>query len=220
MRGRGSGEERAHVLNRLATIYDQVGRHHDALHTFETGLPLLRDEGTPVSVAAMLGNMSKVLRTLGRREEAERALRESLAIAAEIGDLSTQIFGHCNLASRFNVDGEWEKALAETDIAAPLAARHGDEYLIVRVRAYRAAALAGWGRYAEAEPELRAVVEFMRSVNDTDGVTDGLGLIGEVLIGQGRVEEGVAAWLEAVDIHRSRNDPRADVVAARIAALG
>ncbi|MDX8052139.1 hypothetical protein SK571_22355 [Lentzea sp. BCCO 10_0798] len=78
----------------------------------------------------------------------------------------------------------------------------------------------GGGRYAEAEPELRAVVEFMRSVNDIDGVTDGLGLIGEVLVGQGRVGEAAAAWQEAADIHRSRNDPRADVVAARVAALG
>ncbi|MEV6714310.1 hypothetical protein AB0M48_20005 [Lentzea sp. NPDC051208] len=34
------------------------------------------------------------------------------------------------------------------------------------------------------------------------------------------VPGGVAAWQEAVDIHRSRNDPRADVVAARVAALG
>jgi tetratricopeptide (TPR) repeat protein len=108
----------------------------------------------PVSIAGVLLDMSKALRTLGRREEAETYMRECLAISAEIGDTCLQILGHCNLASRFNADGEWEKALAEAEIAAPPAARHGDEFLSIRVRAYRAAALAGWGRYAEAEPEL------------------------------------------------------------------
>ncbi|MET9228742.1 BTAD domain-containing putative transcriptional regulator [Lentzea sp. NPDC003310] len=218
--GLGSTKERALVHTRLATLYNLVGRQEDALRTFETGLPLLREVGDPAAVASMLGNMSGTYRALGRREEAETTLRESLAIAAEIGEVHTQIIGHCNLASRFNVDGEREKALAEAEVAARLAARHGDEFLIVRVRGYRADALAGLGRHAEAEPELRAVVEFLRTVNDTDGVTAGLELIGEVLVGQGKIGEGIDAWQEAVDLHRSRDNPRADVVAARIAALG
>ncbi|GHH37794.1 AfsR/SARP family transcriptional regulator [Lentzea cavernae] len=219
VRGLGSAKEQGLVHTKLAVLYDLIGRPEDALRSFEVGLPLVRAKGERVSIAGVLGNISKVYSALGRREEAETYLRESLAIAAEIGDRNLQIIGHCNLASRFNRAEQWEKALKETDLAAPLAAQHGDEFLVVRVRAYRAAALAGWGRYTEAEPELRAVVDFMKGVGDTDGVTDGLGLIGDVLVGQGRLREAAEAWQEAVDVYRSRNDPRADGLAARVEAL-
>ncbi|WP_330272360.1 tetratricopeptide repeat protein [Lentzea sp. NBC_00516] len=219
VQGFGSVAEQGIARTKLAAIYEFLGRFDEALRNFEIGLELVRAEGERVSVAGVLGNMSKLYSTLGRREEAETYLRESLVIAAEIGDLNLQIISHCNLAARFNRDGQWEKALRETDIVAPLAARHGDEFLVIRVRAYRSAALAGWGRYAEAEPELRAVVAFMKDVGDTDGVTEGLVLIGDVLVGQGRLDEAAAVWLEAVDIYRSRNDARADALAARAAAL-
>ncbi|MFD4644084.1 BTAD domain-containing putative transcriptional regulator [Lentzea sp. NPDC058436] len=220
VQGVGTAHEQGIARTKLAVLYELIGRTDDSLRSFEIGLPLVRAEGEPVSVAGVLGNISKLYSTLGRSEEAETYLRECLAIAVEIGDVNLQIISRCNLASRFNRAEQWEKALRETELAAPLAARHGDEFLAIRVRAYRAAALAGWGRYTEAEPELRAVVEFMRGVGDTDGVTDGLGLIGDVLVGQDRLDEAAAAWQEAVDIHRSRNDPRAEVVAARVAALG
>jgi tetratricopeptide (TPR) repeat protein len=220
VRGFGSVLEQGLLHTKLAVLYELVGRTDDSLRSYDIGLPLVRAEGEPTSVAGVLGNLSKLYSTLGRREEAETTLREALALAVEIGDVYLQVVCHANLASRFNRDEQWAKAVREMDEAAPLAARLGDEFLVIRVRAYRAAALAGWGRYAEAEPELRAVVEFMRRVGDNDGVTDGLGLIGEVLVGQGRPGEAAVAWQEAADIYRSRGDARADVLAARVAALG
>ena len=219
VRGFGSVNERGILHIKLAVLYTYVGRPDDALRSYEIGLPLVRAEGEPISVAGGLSNMSRLYSTLGRREEADAALREALAIAVEIDDVYLQIVCHGNFASRFNRDERWLEALQETDRAAVLAARIGDEYLVTRVRGYRAQALAGLGRYDEAEPELRAVVEVMKRVGDTDGETDGLVLIGEVLIGQNRATEAAVVWQQAIDNWRALNDERADGLAARLEAL-
>ncbi|PWK90019.1 DNA-binding SARP family transcriptional activator [Lentzea atacamensis] len=219
VRGFGSVVEQGILHIKLAGVYEWVGRLDDALRSHDIGLPLLRAEGERISVAVALNLLSKLYSTLGRREEADATLREALAIAVEIDAVYTQLICHCNLASRLNRDERWEEALQEVDRAAVLTERVGDEYLTVRVRGFRAQALAGLGRYAEAEPELRAVVEVMRRVGDTEGVADGSVLIGEVLVGQDRPDEAAVEWQRAIDIWRAVKDRRADGLAARLEAL-
>ncbi|WP_052684320.1 AfsR/SARP family transcriptional regulator [Lentzea aerocolonigenes] len=219
VRGFGSAVEQADLHIKLAVVYTYLGRHDDALRSYEVGLQLARDEDDRVTLSRALGNISTLYALLGRHDEADATLREALAVAIEIDDVYRQIIFHGNFASRFNRDGRWSEALRAADRAAVLAARHGDEYLITRMRGYRAQALAGLGRYVEAEPELRAVVEELERVGDTAGMTEGLVLIGEVLIGQGRVDEAALEWKRAIDIRRAVNDRRADELSARLAAL-
>ena len=220
VRGFGSVLEQGILHIRLSTMYEFVGRLDDALRSFETGLPLVRAEGERSSIAGALSNGSKIYAVVGRREEADATLREALTIAEEIDDLYLQTVGHANFAARFNRFGEWEQALLECDLAEPLAARLGNEFLATRVRGSRAQALAGLGKHAEAEPELRKVVEVLKRLGDLAGAIDGLVLIGEVLVAQGRSGEAAEIWQQAVDGWRSLNDKRADALAARAEALG
>ncbi|MET8756745.1 BTAD domain-containing putative transcriptional regulator [Lentzea sp. NPDC004782] len=219
VRGFGPVSEQGILHTKLGGLYEFVGRLDDALHSYGVGLPLLRAEGERISVAGALGNLSKLYSKLGRREEADAVLRESLAIGVEIDDAYVQVVAHANFASRFIHDKRWEDALREIDRATDLAARIGDEYLITRIRGFRAQALVGLGRYAEAEPELRAVVDVMRRVGDTEGVADGLVLIGEALLGLERPSEAAEEWQRALDIWRAVKDRRADGLAARLQAL-
>jgi len=219
VRGFGSVSEQGILHTKLGGLYELVGRLDDALHSYHVGLPLLRAEGERRSVAGALGNLSKLYSKLGRREEADAVLRESLAIGVELDDAYVQVVAHANFASRFIHDQRCEDALREVDRATALAARLGDEYLIIRIRGFRAQALVGLGRYAEAEPELRAVVDVMRRVGDTEGVADGLVLIGEALIGLERPGEAAEEWRRALDIWRAVKDRRADGLAARLRAL-
>lgn len=82
----GTPADRANVLNEMALGYRHLGRFTQAERAYDSALAFYRKVRNPEGQARVLYNYSSVHLALGERDAAERMLRESEALAEQIGE--------------------------------------------------------------------------------------------------------------------------------------
>ncbi|NGY58633.1 tetratricopeptide repeat protein [Lentzea sp. NEAU-D13] len=208
----GSPREQGILKLKLASVYEDVRRHDDALRAFEEAMPLVREAGERYTEAAGLINMSSLYRKLDRVDEAIACLQRGLTIAAEIESVYLECAAQTNLVSVLHATGRAAEALPHVARSEALAPQHGDEYLKLRVRSNRAAVLISLGQHAEALPELETLAGVWRQFGDTPTEAFVLGQLGIALKRLNRREEAAVAWERSVRLWRELDDARADEV--------
>ena len=145
-----------------------------------------------------------------RFEEAERTIREGLALRAKF---TTELRrpDYTKLMTVLQLRGHYHEALAEAErLFDASRARNGDANMeTLSNRLQRAIYLAQVGRSAEAEPEMRAALAAM----DSNGLgapalrPAAYGLLGRLLADQGRLAEGSGLIRQNLDYSRSTRGP-------------
>jgi tetratricopeptide (TPR) repeat protein len=100
--GLGSHEQEAWALNNLGVAYLRLGDPVKALDAHRAALAIRREEGLRREEGRSLHNIAEVLISQGHWREAEKYLRDSEAIAREIGD-------QIGLSYVMFTRGQWEQ---------------------------------------------------------------------------------------------------------------
>ncbi|SPF04486.1 AfsR/SARP family transcriptional regulator [Streptomyces sp. MA5143a] len=129
-RSLGDDEAEAFALTDRAGLHFMSGRASDALDLNDQGLTLWRKLGVVSCVRRCLNNRGLVLESLGRYEESEEALRESLELSRQLGDPYGEAvtFSHLgNLVKHTDARAaiaHHERSLALGEIADSVVVRH------------------------------------------------------------------------------------------------
>ncbi|MFC5289885.1 tetratricopeptide repeat protein [Actinokineospora guangxiensis] len=111
---------RAHVLLRLATAHNRIGRLADAVRTAEEALPLWRRVGDPLGEAATLCALATPTAELGETDRATGHFETALAKYAEAGDLRGQAHALSMLGYIDEQNGAFESAARRQAAAVPM----------------------------------------------------------------------------------------------------
>jgi tetratricopeptide (TPR) repeat protein len=157
----GAPAQEAQALQTLATIYCQLGRHKDAIHTLEESQTILDQLGDPVLAARNLYHLAATIpyhdetQVAGAISLAERAIEVFETYQQTRWEASTlRALGYC-----LWLDGNNAGALEKYTKAYELHDRCGEMSILPEILAYQALALLGLGRQGEAlECSRRAVL--------------------------------------------------------------
>lgn len=125
----------ARALNNLATANDLAGNKRQAKRDYLACIELHRRHQNDTSLAIALINLAHVCNDLGEPDEAERALREGLAVSEQVGYRLASISALCALADTAHRRGDLGEAEARLVEAIRRAEQAGN--LRFRRNAYR-----------------------------------------------------------------------------------
>ena len=151
-RNLGAPAQEAQALQTLATIYCQLGRHKDAIHTLEEAQAILDRLGDPVLAAR---NLYHLAATIPYHDEAQVSSAISLSMQAlDVFETYQQTrwvastlraLGYC-----YWLAGGYAEALEKYKLAYDLHDLCGEMSILPEILAYQALALLGLGRQEEA----------------------------------------------------------------------
>ncbi|MDT0568938.1 BTAD domain-containing putative transcriptional regulator [Streptomyces sp. DSM 3412] len=129
-RSLGDDEAEAFALTDRAGLHFMSGRASEALALNDEGLKLWRRLGVVSCVRRCLNNRGLVLESLGRYEESEETLRESLELSRQLGDPYGEAVTFSHLGNLYKhtdaraAIAHHERSLALGEIADSLVVRH------------------------------------------------------------------------------------------------
>ncbi|MET7357929.1 BTAD domain-containing putative transcriptional regulator [Streptomyces sp. NPDC005562] len=207
------------LLTAWSHLVAGTARHRDLEPLAELALRTARAHGDDRSAARalrLLGAPHYGTETYGR---AERALRESLRLAASAGDPLVGAEGSHELGIVLISMGRHEEALDQLRLAyARFGALggHGDR---IRILSHMARAYIGLGRRAEADTAVVAAERQARGSDSTSTLAHVLYQSGCTLLRDGRADAAADRLREAQRLHGSAHNPRWEALCwARLAS--
>ena len=186
-------ELRGECFRDVAATFARAGLPERARIYFDLAAETFQKAGNRVGQANVYRNMAN--RLVMDPEERVALLRESVAIARELGDqsiLATMLHG---LASVLWWSGKFDEELPVlAECASIIANQPGLAHLEPYVAAARAAALAGSGRLEESASEGKRALELMRREGDLVNEINALVSHGDALAALGRTREAAEVW--------------------------
>jgi len=122
----GDARLSAMTAQNLGVIANVHGDVRQAVGHYQASLAEYRALGLARDVSVALNNLGKAYTQLERWAEAEAAYGEAVEICTVLGDLSTLITLHINVAELWLARGDYERAQQSCDRAAALARETGD----------------------------------------------------------------------------------------------
>jgi diguanylate cyclase (GGDEF)-like protein len=174
----------ARALSNLATTNDLAGNKRQAKRDYLACIELHRRHQNDTSLALALINLAHVCNDLGELDEAERALREGLAISEQVGYRLASISALCGLADTAHLRGDLGEAEAHLIAAIRSAEQAGN--LRFRRNAYRKLAELALeqGELAQAGAHLGHTFELIKRQSAAKEPIDECLLLAEWLIAQ------------------------------------
>jgi class 3 adenylate cyclase/tetratricopeptide (TPR) repeat protein len=142
---------------------------------------------------------------LGRREEAVFSMR-AIEIYEELGDFDRLAWVLNNLGGYVYLDGQWDEALALAERARAAFQKIGDENHATIAALNIAEVRSDQGRYDEAEPVLREVLEVRRAGGFPLEVAEAASVLGRHSARVGNVDKARALLEEARDLYAAEAD--------------
>lgn len=142
-------------LNAIAVTLQHMGRASEALSWFEKGLERAEAAGQPQIVSFLRGNVAGAYLALGRNEEAAALLKDAIAVEKTPALLALR---QSQMSFALLHLGRLDEALEHANRAVDGAASFGFD-VILAARENRASVLVGLKRFADAEADLRALVD-------------------------------------------------------------
>jgi ATP/maltotriose-dependent transcriptional regulator MalT/DNA-binding SARP family transcriptional activator len=197
--GAGSPADDAGCLAWMSAISWSRGERDEALREAERALGLATQTGDDKALATAYTMLTMVARVDGDHIAHHRNYVRALDHAERAKDLLQLVRVRCNNGSHLTEDGEFDKALAELDVATRLADLGGYGMFRGLCLTNRAEALMAIGRLDEAVSDLEPARSIFQDVAPSMDAYP-LTLLGEVYLARGDRSLAVAAFEEAVAI--------------------
>jgi tetratricopeptide (TPR) repeat protein len=190
---------RIHMMRAHSSF--RAGNPGDAVASLELGAREFERAGDVRNACVACANVGFGLLELGDYEQAERALRQALAMAERMRLVSTAATAKQNLGTLLGRLGAFDEALALEREAVAAYAAQGEPRMEGMSRAYVARILAAKGELSGAEHEARAACELLKK---NPGLrASALADLAQVLLSQGRAGEALASAREAAELLES-----------------
>jgi tetratricopeptide (TPR) repeat protein len=139
------------TLSALADIDMERGNWQQALAQYEDMLALAREYDSPTLEATAGGDLSAVLRRLGRLDEARRAAADSYRVAVELGSSGSQAHALLQQGRAEHDLGHWQRAIDLFEQSRTIYAEIEQPLHVELARVAQAESLTEAGRFDEAE---------------------------------------------------------------------
>jgi DNA-binding winged helix-turn-helix (wHTH) protein/tetratricopeptide (TPR) repeat protein len=138
------------TLSALADVDMERGNWQQALVHYEDMLALAREYDSPTLEAAAAGDLSTVLRRLGRLDEARRAAADSYRVAVELGNRSSQAYALLQQGRAEHDFGHWQRSIDLFEQSRAIYVEIDQPLHVELARVAQAESLTEAGRYEEA----------------------------------------------------------------------
>ncbi|GAA2671972.1 MULTISPECIES: BTAD domain-containing putative transcriptional regulator [Actinosynnema] len=214
-RGGAWPRARAQVLSNLGAAYIDVGELERATEHLERALAITRETGALQQEGITQLNLGGVRLQLAELDLAAACFRGALDVGTRLGAWMTQ-------ADALHALAEVELLRGAPERAAGLFERAGELYGLAGARIFAhipheglAQAHLARGRYAEAIAEAGRALEFAQERENLKGRCDAKNVLGQALVGAGRLVEGAGRHTEALGIAGETSYPWGIVAAHR-----
>ncbi|MFC0544459.1 AfsR/SARP family transcriptional regulator [Kutzneria chonburiensis] len=214
-RALGVAEIEALALRSLGNAYWRRNRYDDALGCFQEGLGITQRLGDQQGTATLLYDIGAASR-LG--DESLRHLREAFRIFSELGDRRYEGMTLVKLARTHRNRGEVEQALEHLRKSLDIVHELGDRRCEAFGRLELARIHFDLGNFTETLRNARWACSVFRELGDRHGEACALQVCGTALQGLGELAPARETYLAAAAIFAQLGDPRADEIAALLAA--
>ncbi|MFI9385424.1 AfsR/SARP family transcriptional regulator [Kutzneria sp. NPDC052558] len=214
-RALGVPEIEALALRSLGNAYWRRNRYDEALDCFQEGLRITQRLGDQQGTATLLYDIGAASR-LG--DGSLRHLRQALEIFSELGDRRYEGMTLCKLARTHRNRGEVEQAVEHLHKSMDIVHELGDRRCEAFGRLELAKIHFDLGNHTEALDNAGWACEVFRELGDRDGEASALHASATVLRAIGELPQARETFLAAAAIFAQLGDPRADEIAALLAA--
>ena len=139
------------TLSSLADIDMERGNWQQALVQYQSVLATAREYDNPTLEASAAGDLSTVLRRLGRLDEARRAAADSYRVAVELGSRSSQAYALLQQGRAEYDLGHWQRAIDLFEQCRAIYVEIEQPLHVELARVAQAESLTEAGRHDEAE---------------------------------------------------------------------
>ena len=140
----------ANTLSALADIEMERGNWQQAMVQYQATLDTARENPNPAMEAAAWGDLSTVLRRLGRLDDARRSAAEAFRVASELGNRSSQAYALLQQGRAEHDFGHWERAIELFERSRAIHAEIDQPLHVELARVAQAESLTEAGRFEEA----------------------------------------------------------------------
>ena len=173
-----------------------------ALAKYEEAAELTSSIGARGDHAAALLNMSRMQINLNRTDDAEKSLNETIAVAKEIGDVSTEGKGYLNLANIAQVEGDTQRAQDLMKQALQIFESANDQDGIGRAYGNMASYQLEAGDLRTALVSANHCVDVRTRIEYTAGIAYCELTRGDILMAQGDLEQSRTAYETAEKLYQ------------------
>ncbi len=191
-RAAGARSELAKALWMKGRGLFRLGEAEAALALGEQVLALATELGDQRQMASSLNLLGVVHNLLGRYQPAQRCFEDALAVCQALGDRRTVTDLLNNLGVIAEARGDYGAAFGRYHDALRIAREIGDRDRELVFLSNLGAARIGLGEYETAEADLQEVIK-MAGTGGAGGLSDTYHFLAEAYLGQGKVEEALAA---------------------------
>ena len=205
-------------LTSIAGVYKRIGRYHESLEHFSTALRLAVDIGDKQSESNVLMSMSNLQNEQGNFDQALQSLFQALLIKENMGDEAGIATMLLNIGNVYALIPDHRKAI-----------EYYERSLAIHQRLDRSKTEYGWcllnlgavylriGELIEARAWLEKGLVISKSI-DLNGYSGGLGVLAEVLLREGHLNEALEAVESAISLMKQINEQ--DKMADALLTLG
>jgi tetratricopeptide (TPR) repeat protein len=202
-RGPGARVELVRALNLQSQSSSRLGDARSAMMLADRALSLvdeMGDAGRRVR-ADCLKSLGMAYHMLGRFEQAEEFKSQALQLFKDMGD--RRAVGNLlnSLGETARLSGDYEDAFGRYQEALAIAREIGNRNGEILYFSNLGGTRVGLAQYAEAEADLRQTIE-MGAAAGYVGLSENFRFLSEALVGQGRLEEAMAAARRALELGR------------------
>ncbi|HEY0451427.1 ATP-binding protein [Actinophytocola sp.] len=214
------GPAEARLRSQLGFAYAKLRRFDDAVAENTEALRLAEAAGDKRGRATALSQLGRAARGTGDLPAALgyfQQARDAQALLGEWRGVALCRRRSGDIRSRL---GDHDGAAADLTAAAAELARLGDRTQHARTLMFLGAARLRAGRAELADEPLRDALALMRDLGSPYYQAEILAHLGEAAERRGEPESAAGRYREAADLYAAAEDPRADVMRTRLAALG
>jgi CHAT domain-containing protein/Tfp pilus assembly protein PilF len=199
-------------LDNIGGALGRLGRHEDALHSFQEALVLFRKQKNPGGEGRTLDNIGFTLRALHRFPEALRHFEQALPLRRQANDWR-------GVGSTLNSIGAVHDTLGNREEALLWYEQGLEVWRALKDRANEGTALnnigslyTNLGRYGDALKYLQQALPAMRDARDRSGEAIVLTNIGRSYALMSRHEDALGHYRQALEIQREARDHASEAI--------
>ncbi len=195
-----------------------LGDAEAALALGEQMLALATEIGARGQMARSMGLLGAVHYMVGRYEQADHCLAKALAICQELDDRVQEMDMLNNLGVNAEARGDYRTAFTRYQEALRIAHEIGDRDGALVFQSNLGTVLVRMGEYQAAEIDLRQAIYKAETTGSGYGLSETYSYLAEACLGQGKVDEALAAARRALVLGQDKEDQFS--IAAAWRALG
>ena len=204
----GNDEEKAPILDAIATAYQYMNKRDEALNNFQEALRIKRRLGDKGGIADTLNWMAGVQQDVGKPDQARKSYEEAVGLRREVGDKMGLGRSLTDLGLFNESLGRYDEALALSKEGLALLGEVGD-----RQNEANCLNNIGWiyldkADYANAMTYFQQALDMRQKIGSPAFIADSFYNIGDTYTRMGQYNQATDDFLKALDLWRKAGDKR------------